>query len=239
MKEKSVILVEFTGKEKTSGKIFDTTNEKIAKENGLYRENALFQPVPVIVGNREVLQGMDEALLEMKVDEEKIITLQPEKAFGERKKELIEVIPVKEFTKRKINPFPGLIVDLNNHYGKVQTVSSGRVRVDMNPELAGKEVEYTLKITQEITNPEEKAQFLTNKFFPLKNLKTKVKLTKDTLTVEFPKEVAKHIRPMIAPYAKVITEVIPEIKKVEVAEPKEEKEPTPKKEETEKIKEKK
>ena len=39
MKEKAVILVEFTGKEKTSGKIFDTTNEKIAKENGIYKEN--------------------------------------------------------------------------------------------------------------------------------------------------------------------------------------------------------
>ena len=223
MKKKSVILVEFTGKELSSGKMFDTTNEKIAKENNLYKENALFQPVPVIVGNKDVLQGMDEALLEMEAGEEKTITLKPEKAFGERKKELIVVIPLKEFTKRKINPFPGLIVDLNNTYGKVQTISSGRVRVDMNPELAGKEVEYTLKIIKEITSPEEKAQVLTNKFFPLKDLKTKVKLTKDTLKVEFPKEIAKQIKPMIAPYAKVITEVIPEIKKVEVAEPKKEK----------------
>ena len=223
MKEKAVILVEFTGKEKTSGKIFDTTNEKIAKENGIYKENALFQPVPVIVGNKDVLQGMDEALLEMKVGEEKIVLLKPEKAFGERKKELITVIPVKEFTKRKINPFPGLIVDLNNTYGKVQTVSSGRVRVDMNSELAGKEVEYTIKITKEITNTEEKAQILTNKFFPLKDLKTKVILTKDTLKVEFPKEIAKHIAPIVPQYTKAITQAIPEIKKVEVAEPKKEK----------------
>ena len=224
MEEKAVILVEFTGKEKTSGKIFDTTNEKIAKENGIYKENAVFQPIPVIVGNKDVLQGMDEALLEMKVGEEKIVLLKPEKAFGERKKELIVVIPVKEFTKRKIKPYPGLIVDLNNTYGKVQTVSSGRVRVDMNSDLAGKEVEYTLKITKEITNPEEKAQVLTNKFFPLKDLKTKVILTKDTLTVEFPKEIAKHIAPIVPQYTKAITQAIPEIKKVEVAEPKKEKE---------------
>ena len=223
MKEKAVILVEFTGKEKTSGKIFDTTNEKIAKENGIYKENAVFQPIPVIVGNKDVLQGMDEALLEMKVDEEKTILLKPEKAFGERKKELIVVIPVKEFTKRKIKPYPGLIVDLNNTYGKVQTVSSGRVRVDMNSELAGKEVEYTLKIIKEITNPEEKAQVLTDKFFPLKDLKTKVILTKDTLRVEFPKEIAKHIAPIVPQYTNAITQAIPEIKKVEVADPKEKK----------------
>ena len=224
MKEKAVILVEFTGKEKTSGKIFDTTNEKIAKENGIYKENAVFQPVPVIVGNKDVLQGMDEALLKMKAGEEKIVLLKPEKAFGARKKELIVVIPVKEFTKRKIKPYPGLIVDLNNTYGKVQTVSSGRVRVDMNSDLAGKEVEYTLKITKEITNPEEKAQVLTNKFFPLKDLKTKVILTKDTLRVEFPKEIAKHIAPIVPQYTNAITQAIPEIKKVEVAEPKKEKE---------------
>ena len=62
MKERSVVLVEFTGKEAATGRVFDTTSEKVAKENGFFRENAVFGHMPVIVGNGDLLPGLDSAL---------------------------------------------------------------------------------------------------------------------------------------------------------------------------------
>ena len=219
MKEKSVVLIEFTGRETDSGRVFDTTSEKTAKEHGLYRENGVFRPVPVIVGNRDVLEGIDEALKEMREGETKKITLAPEKAFGLRRKELVVVIPLQEFRKRQIQPVPGLIVDLNGGYGRVQTVSGGRVRIDLNNDLAGKTVEYELKVLREMKEAQEKAQALAEKFFPLKD-KAEAVLEKDVLKVRLPKELAKQVAPLVEPLTKTVKETIPGIKKVEIEEKK-------------------
>ncbi|MCR4368687.1 MAG: FKBP-type peptidyl-prolyl cis-trans isomerase [archaeon] len=216
MKEKSLVLIEFTGKELESGRIFDTTNVDAAKKAGLFRENAIFGQVPVVVGNADVLKGMDDALRELKEGEMRKIILEPEKAFGNRRKELVVVIPIAEFKKRKISPVPGLIVDLNGGYGRVQTVSGGRVRVDMNSDLAGKTIEFELKIVREVKEPKEKAQVLTQKYFPLKNQKVETELVKDTLKVKIPKEIAAAVSQFVPQYIKLIKELIPEIKKVEV-----------------------
>ena len=218
MKEKTMVLVEFTGKELITGKIFDTTSEQTAKQNGLFRENALFKPIPVVVGNGDVLKGLDDALKEMKEKETKTIKLAPKDAFGERKPELVVIVPLQEFRNRKIQPVPGLIVDLNGQYGKVQTVSGGRVRVDFNNDLAGKEVEYEIKVLREIKDVNEKVALMTEKFFPLKKEKAEPKLEKDVLKLKLPKELASEIAPLIEPFSKVIKETIPEIKKVEIVE---------------------
>jgi len=213
-----IVMVEFTGREKESGKVFDTTSEKTAKEHGLYRENSLFRPVPVIVGKGDLLPGLDDALKGMKEGEEKKVSLLPKEAFGERRKELIAIVPLQAFRDRKINPLPGLVVDVNGQYGKVQTVSGGRVRVDFNSDLAGKEVEYDLKILKELKEPAEKAQALAEKFFPLKEGKAETMLEKGTLKIKLPKEAGKQLSFLAAPFTKSVKEVLPEIKRVEIVE---------------------
>ncbi len=217
MKEKTLVLAEFTGKELTHGKIFDTTSERVAKENGLYRENAIFGPLPIIVGHGDVIPGLDEAMKEMKEGETRKLRLAAPKAFGERNKDLIVIVPLKEFHSRNIKPLPGLVVDLNGNYGRVQTVSGGRVRVDMNSDLAGKEVEYELKIVREIKEDKEKAQLLAEKFFPLKQ-KPETRIENETLKVKLPKEAAKQLAPLIAPFTKTVKDVMPHIKSVELDE---------------------
>ncbi len=215
MKQKTMVLVEFTGREEETGKVFDTTDENAARQNGIYRENAVFGPIPVIVGNGDLLKGLDDAILEMNEGEKRTIALEPEKAFGERKKELVVVIPLHEFARRKLRPFPGLIVDLNGAYGRVQTVSGGRVRVDMNNDLAGKTVVYEIRVLREVKEAKEKAELLTEKFFPLKE-KAEVRLEKDVLKVRFPKEIAKQLGQLLVPFTKTMKEAIPEIKSVEI-----------------------
>ena len=215
MKRNSIVLVEFTGREAETGRVFDTTSEATAKEAGVYRENAVFAPVPTIVGKGDLLPGLEDAVLEMNEGEERKLALGPAKAFGERKKELVVIVPLQEFRKRGIQPLPGLVVDLNGTYGRVQTVSGGRVRVDMNNDLAGKEVEYDLKVVREVRDSKEKAQLLTEKFFPLKE-KAETRLEGEVLAVKLPKELAKEIAPFMEPFTKMIKDVLPEVKKVEI-----------------------
>ena len=215
MKQNSMVLVEFTGREAESGKIFDTTSEIEAKENGLFRENAVFGPVPSVVGKRDLLKGLEDAVKEMKEGESRTIRLVPSQAFGERKKELVVIIPLQQFRKRNITPIPGLVVDLNGSYGRVQTVSGGRVRVDLNSDLAGKDVEYDIRVVREVTEIKEKCQLLTEKFFPLKE-KAQTKVEGDSLKVKLPKELAGKIAPFLEPFSKTIKDVVPEIKKVEI-----------------------
>src|SRR5260370_21356311 len=64
------------------GKIFDTSMEKEAKSAGLYNAARDYHPLMVILGTGKVIQGFDEALMGMKVNEEKEIVIPPEKAYG-------------------------------------------------------------------------------------------------------------------------------------------------------------
>lgn len=159
-----VIQISFTGK--ADGKVFDTTDPAKAEEAGIKKEHGIYAPLTITLGKGEIIKGLEEALQEMKEGEEKTITIGPEKAFGERKKELIGLISKKEFEKRKMQPTPGMIIEVNNSYGRVQSVSGGRVRIDFNNELAGKTVEYQVKIEKELKEPKEVAKALAEKYFP-------------------------------------------------------------------------
>ncbi len=215
---KRMVLLEFSGRELTNNRVFDTTSEQEARQAGLYNEGAKFRPVPVVVGHGDVLPALDVALAEMKEGESSTLKLPPEKAFGERRKELVVVAPLQAFLSRKINPVPGLIVDLNGAPGRVQTVSGGRVRVDLNSDLAGKEVEYTLKVAKEIVGAVEKAQALAEKFFPLRGGKAETRLESGVLKVRLPKELAQQAAHIIVAFTKTAKEVVPEINAVEVVE---------------------
>src|SRR2546422_8915093 len=64
------------------GKIFDTSMEKEAKSAGLYNAARDYHPLMAILGTGKVIQGFDDALMGMKVNEEKEVVIPPEKAYG-------------------------------------------------------------------------------------------------------------------------------------------------------------
>ncbi len=165
MEPGKIVLVNYTGRITASNTVFETTEEKKAIEAGLFEEKKKYSAVPIIVGNNEMLKGIDQALLEMKEGEEKKILLKPEQAFGERDQKLIGVVPLKEFQNRKISPAPGMMLDLNDRVCRIQSVSGGRVRVDFNHPLAGKETEYDIRIEKELKNQKEQINAFFEKFF--------------------------------------------------------------------------
>ncbi len=64
------------------GKVFDTSMKSEAVKSGLYNPARDYKPLQVALGKHQVISGFEEALLGMKVNETKEITLPPEKAYG-------------------------------------------------------------------------------------------------------------------------------------------------------------
>ncbi|ODS37388.1 MAG: hypothetical protein A7315_13550 [Candidatus Altiarchaeales archaeon WOR_SM1_79] len=78
------IKISYTGKVKDTGAVFDTSDAKVAKEEGLEKKGRVFKSLPLVVGAGQVITGLDEALEKMKEGDEKSIEISPEKAFGKR-----------------------------------------------------------------------------------------------------------------------------------------------------------
>ncbi len=64
------------------GKVFDTSMKAEAVKAGLFSPARDYKPLQVVLGQHQVISGFEEALVGMKINETKEITLPPEKAYG-------------------------------------------------------------------------------------------------------------------------------------------------------------
>ncbi len=116
-----------------------------------------------MIGKGDVIKGVEDAVKNMNVGEEKKVEIEPKDAFGERDPSLVKVIALSEFTRRGIDPYPGMEIDINGAKAVVKSVNSGRVVVDENHELAGEKLVYQIKIVDKIENDDEKIKAISRK----------------------------------------------------------------------------
>ena len=179
LKEKDFIEIEFTGKIKDGGNVFDSNiKEELAKLN----PEAEAKPFVFALGEDMFLKGVDEYLIGKEIGKH-TIELIPEKAFGKRDPKLVNMMPIKVFHAQQINPVPGYAFNFDGRVGKVLTVSGGRVIVDFNNPLAGKDVIYEMNVLRKIAKVDEKIKSL-NEFLFRQNPKFEVKDKKLILEVE-------------------------------------------------------
>ncbi|HHQ45104.1 MAG TPA: peptidylprolyl isomerase [Candidatus Altiarchaeales archaeon] len=162
--EMDFIKIDYTGRMKDGG-VFDTTCKETAEKEGILNSNRVYKPMTVIVGEKQVIEGLDEALAKMKVGEEREVEIPPEKAYGKRDPARVNLVPAKIFKKEKVNPFPGMPIEIDGMHGRVQTVAGGRVRVDFNHEFAGKTLVFKVKVVEKAEDDNEKAKYLVEKSF--------------------------------------------------------------------------
>ena len=156
IKNGDFIKLDFIGRLE-SGEIFDLTKEDIAKQEKLYDKNIKYGPVSIIVGEKFLLPGIEKHIIGTKVGDKKEFVLEPDNAFGKRKPELVNIMPIKVFKERKVDPKPGMIVDFGDgKKGRVQSVAAGRVTVDFNHPLAGKKLKYEIEIVDKIIDDKKK-----------------------------------------------------------------------------------
>jgi FKBP-type peptidyl-prolyl cis-trans isomerase 2 len=139
MQKNDFIRINFQGKIKESGQLFDDGKN-----------------VGVVVGGGYVINGLDDILLQMHAGEKKTVDIEPDKAFGPRDHAKVHTLPEAEFKKHGTTPKPGLVVEADNMRGRVMSVTSGRVMVDFNHPLAGKVLTYDIEVISKIEKTEEK-----------------------------------------------------------------------------------
>jgi FKBP-type peptidyl-prolyl cis-trans isomerase 2 len=210
--KKDFIEIEFTGKVKDTGEVFDSNIESEIKKAEL---NTRAKPFIFALGEDMFLKGVDEFLIGKEIGEYKI-ELSPEKAFGRREAKLVQMIPMKVFHEQKLNPITGAVFNFDGRIAKVLTVSGGRVMVDFNNPIAGKDVIYNINVKRKIEDRDEKIKAM-NQFLFRQDFKFEVKDKK--ITVEAPKPFKQFIV-MFKDKYKDIFDLDIEVKVVEEEKPK-------------------
>jgi len=149
-------MIDFVGRVFNTGEIFDLTLEKVAKENNVHFEGKKYEPSLVILGAKMVVKGVEKQLLEMNVGESRKFMVNYADAFGRRDPRLVKILSFNKFIEQKINPVPGDFVNIDGMNAKIHSVSGGRVRVDFNNPLSGKDLEYEITIVKQITDVNER-----------------------------------------------------------------------------------
>ncbi|OLS23247.1 MAG: putative FKBP-type peptidyl-prolyl cis-trans isomerase [Candidatus Heimdallarchaeota archaeon LC_3] len=189
VKEGDCAYITFTGKNKTSGKIFSTTSEEIAKKNDLYDKKNKYGSVFVIIGKGSLMSALEKGLIGKAINKELTITVPSKDGFGRYDPSKIESVSVKRLKDVGVKPVKGAIVRTKEKLGIVTSVSSGRATVDFNHELAGKDLEFNVIVERLIDEKDEKVSGLVDHYFTgLKPEEDAVSLDSDTglLSVELP-----------------------------------------------------
>ena len=157
------IEIEFTGTIPETGEIFDTNIKEDAEKSDIKAKET--KPYIMAVGHGMLIKGFDRELQGKQTGKQYKARFNPEEAFGERQKNMVKMIPSKMFHEQNIQPQRGMQLSLDGRLVRILSVSGGRVLVDFNNPLAGKEVEYKYKIKRKITDENEKINALQDFFF--------------------------------------------------------------------------
>ena len=100
LKDGDIVTLDYEGR--TDGILFDTTLEKVAKNEDALVENRKYAPITVIVGEGRLVPGFENDLKKAKVGKVTEIKIAPEEAYGARDTKLIETMSVSKF--RRVCP---------------------------------------------------------------------------------------------------------------------------------------
>ena len=146
VKKGDKVKVEYTGKFK-DGSVFDSSKGR--------------PPLCFEAGSGQVVPGFDKNIVGMGLNKEKTFTIQPAEAYGNVRAELVQEVPCDKLPP-KPEPEVGMMLVMRAPTGqqipaRITKVTDGKVTIDINHPLAGKELTFTVKVVG-INGPEEKKE---------------------------------------------------------------------------------
>lgn len=123
------------------------------KNGDIFEKVPASKPIYLSIGSGRVLKAVEASLLGMEPGETRIVTIQPEDAFGPHHKNLVHELQSSVF-KNRIKAKPGmtlsLAIDKDGRQQQVPatvlSVNNETITVDYNHPLAGKPVTYTVTL---------------------------------------------------------------------------------------------
>ena len=209
IKEHDFVEIEYTGRIKEDNSIFDTTEEKIAKDEGLFEKEHEYGPAIICIGEDNILKALDEQIKGKETGKEYTFEINSESAFGRKNAKLLQMVPLNKFRQQNINPVPGLQLNIDGVFGVVKTVSGGRCYVDFNHPLAGKDLVYNVKIKRVVDDDKEKLKSMLDIHLHLHDAEIEIKEGAAEISSkhELPEEAQEEFR-------KIVEKAIPAVKKI-------------------------
>ena len=211
-KKGDYVRIEYTGM-LGDGSVFDTTSMEGAKEAGIFDEKSRYGPALITLGKNQAIVGLEDAIEEMEEGTEREVTIKPDKAFGQMNPNLITIVPLSKFKDQDVNPMPGMLLNIDNRTGMIKAVSGGRIVVDFNHPLAGKELKYKVKLLKVLSTLKDKVQGT----FEDSELKGSVSVEGDTIIAKPETSMETEFLVRKQAFLKWVSE-LPEIKKIKFEE---------------------
>jgi FKBP-type peptidyl-prolyl cis-trans isomerase 2 len=138
VKDKNTVKVHYTGKLTETGQIFDSSLER--------------EPLEFTLGEGMLIQGFEEGVIDMEVNEKKTINIPKEKAYGEKREELFHKVS-KEQLPEEIKPEVGMGLISRNPDGseqqlRIAAVNNDHIIVDANHPLAGQDLTFEVEVLE-------------------------------------------------------------------------------------------
>ena len=211
IKKGDFIEIDYIGKLAFNNDIFDLTDEKLAKENKLFDPKVQYGPLVICVGEKNVISGLDEELVGKEFGKEIKVTLKPEQAFGKKNPRLIKIVSRAIFKKQEMEPYPGMQIQLGNALATIRSVSAGRVIVDMNHPLAGRELIYEVKIHKKIDDVKEQIGCLLKFGLLLNDKHYSIEIKERVAEIKVDREIPKEAE---TAFNDAVKKLIPKLEKV-------------------------
>jgi len=149
------IRLEYTARTVEGDQLVDTTDEEVAKDEGVYDEDREFGPRTIVLGEGHVFSTVDDELIGKSVGDSGTVTVPAADAFGEPDPDDVRTVSVEKLPEDDRRP--GAHVTIEGEHGHVETIIGGRARVDFNHPLAGQDVEYDYEIVGAVEDRIEQA----------------------------------------------------------------------------------
>jgi len=107
-------------------------------------------PLSFTVGTGQVIPGFEDAVVGMEIGDKKAVLIPVERAYGERKEEMVIVAPVEQIPPG-LDPEIGQMLEVGGTGGEILKVrvvalDDKNITLDANPPLAGMDLNFSIEL---------------------------------------------------------------------------------------------